>query len=103
MPCEECHDLNTHRFRSSADLVNALQVAAGEVDRGVLATVTTGKDRAVDRSVAEEEALRSLAEAGALPGDVAYHFRCNICGDGFELLADVSAGTGEWKRNGEAA
>lgn len=103
MPCEECQELVTHRFRSSADLVNALQVAAGEVDRGVLAAVTTAKERSVDRSVAEEEALRSVAEAGAMPGDVAYRFKCNICGDGFELLADVGAGTGEWKRNGEVA
>jgi hypothetical protein len=103
MPCEECQELRTHRFRSSTDLVNALQVAAQEVDRGVLAMVVTPKGRSVDRSVAEEEALRSVVEAGALRKDVAYNFKCNICGDGFQLLADASLGTGEWKRNGEVA
>lgn len=96
MPCEECHELRTHRFRSSADLVNALQVAAGEVDRGVLALVATRS-----HSPAEEEALRSALKSGAMSSKVAHRFKCNICGDGFELLADANLGTGEWKRNGE--
>ena len=49
MPCEECRVLSTHSFSSHSDLVNALQVAAGELDRGVLALVS-----APDRTVPEQ-------------------------------------------------
>jgi len=96
MPCEECRALNTHRFSSHTDLVNALQVAAGELDRGVLALVS-----AADRSVPEQVAIRSALESGAFPDAVLYRFRCTVCGDAFELAADTSAGSGEWKRNAE--
>jgi hypothetical protein len=96
MPCEECRELRTHRFNSHTDLVNALQVAAGEVDRGVLAPVL-----AADRTIPEQVAIRSALEAGALPDVVLYRFKCTVCGDGFELAADTNQGNGEWSRNGE--
>jgi hypothetical protein len=96
MPCEECRDLRTHRFSSRTDLINALQVAAGEVDRGVLASVAVA-----DRTIPERIAIRSALESGALPGVVLYRFRCTVCGDGFELAADTNEGNGEWSRNGE--
>lgn len=96
MPCEECRELNTHRFSSHTDLVNALQVAAGEVDRGVLAPVL-----AEGRSIPEQMAIGSALEAGALPDVVRYRFTCTVCGDGFELAADTHHGNGEWSRNGE--
>ena len=96
MPCEECRALNTHRFSSHADLVNALQVAAGEVDRGVLAPVVTA-----DRSAPEQIAIGSALESGAFPDAILYRFKCAVCGDAFELAADTSMGNGEWKRNGE--
>ena len=96
MPCEECRELNTHRFNSHDDLVNALRVAAGEVDRGVLAPVL-----AADRTIPEQIAIRSALESGAFPDVVLYRFKCTVCGDGFELAADTHLGTGEWSRNGE--
>ena len=96
MPCEECRELNTHRFGAPADLINALQVAAGEVDRGVLVPVV-----AADRTVPEQIAIGSALEAGALPDAVLYRFRCTVCGDGFELAADARQGSGEWRGNGE--
>jgi hypothetical protein len=96
MPCEECRELRTHRFDSQTDLVNALQVAAGEVDRGVLAPVSVA-----DRTVPEQIAIRSALESGALPDVVLYRFKCTVCGDGFELAADTNQGKGEWSRNGE--
>src|SRR3954469_18982776 len=96
MPCEECRELHTHRFNSRTDLVNALQVAAGEVDRGVLEPVSV-----VDRTIPEQVAIGSALQAGALPDVVLYRFRCTICGDDFELAADTYHGTGEWKRNDE--
>jgi len=96
MPCEECRELNTHRFDSPTDLVNALQVAAGEVDRGVLAPVA-----AADRTIPEQIAIHSALESGALPDVVLYRFKCTVCGDGFELAADTRQGTGEWRRNAE--
>jgi hypothetical protein len=96
MPCEECRALNTHSFSSHTDLVNALQVAAGELDRGVLAPVS-----AADRTIPEQIAIRSALDSGALPDIVLYRFRCTVCGDAFELAADTSVGNGEWKRNGE--
>lgn len=96
MPCEECRELRTHRFNSQTDLVNALRVAAEEVDRGVLAPVA-----GVDRTIPEEVAVGSALQAGALPDLVLYRFRCTICGDNFELAADPSQGNGEWRRNDE--
>jgi hypothetical protein len=88
--------LNTHRFNSHDDLVNALRVAAGEVDRGVLAPVL-----AADRTIPEQIAIRSALESGAFPDVVLYRFKCTVCGDGFELAADTRQGNGEWRRNDE--
>lgn len=96
MPCEECRALNTHSFSSHTDLVNALQVAAGEMDRGVLVPVVTA-----DRSISEQIAIGSALESGAFPNVVLYRFKCTVCGDAFELSADTAAAYGAWKRNGE--
>jgi len=96
MPCEECRELHTHGFNSRTDLVNALRVAAEEVDRGVLTPVVV-----VDRTIPEQVAIGSALQAGALPDVVLYRFRCTICGDNFELAADTDHGSGEWRRNGE--
>jgi hypothetical protein len=96
VPCDECRELHTHRFRSRTDLVNALQVAAGEVDRGALEPLAV-----VDRTIPEEVAIRSALQAGALPDVVFYRFKCIVCGDRFELAADTHHGNGEWRRNDE--
>jgi hypothetical protein len=96
MPCDECRELHTHRLGSRTDLMNALQVAAGEVDRGVLEPVSVG-----DRTIPEQVAIGSALQAGALPDVVLYRFRCTICGDDFELAADTYHGNGEWRRNDE--
>jgi hypothetical protein len=96
MPCEECRELRTHTFTSPSDLINALQVAAAEADRGVLAPVA-----AADRTMPEQIAIGSALESGALPDVVLYRFRCTVCGDGFELAADTRLGSGEWRRNVE--
>jgi hypothetical protein len=95
MPCEECRELRTHRFNSRTDLVNALQVAAGEVDRGVLAPVL------VADSIPVQMAIGSALQSGALPDGVLYRFKCTVCGDRFELAADTYHGNGEWRRNDE--
>jgi hypothetical protein len=96
MPCEECRELHTHRFSSRTDLLNALRVAAEEVDRGVLAPVVV-----VDRTISEQVAIGSALRAGALPDVVLYRFKCTICADNFELAADTCHGNGEWRRNDE--
>ena len=88
--------MKTHRLGSQTDLVNALQVAAGEVDRGVLEPVSV-----VNRTIPEQVAIGSALQAGALPDIVLYRFRCTICGDEFELTADTHHGNGEWRRNDE--
>jgi hypothetical protein len=77
-------------------LVNALQVAVGEIDRGVLTPVPVA-----DRTIPEQVAIHSALEVGVLPDVVLYRFKCTVCGDGFELSADTYHGNGEWKRNGE--
>jgi hypothetical protein len=94
MSCEECRELSTHAFRSTEDLVHALRLATEEMDRGVLSRVTT-------RSLApaEQEALDSSLESGALPNSVSYRFRCEVCGDRFTLTADTSSGEGGWTRD----
>lgn len=96
MPCEECRELHTHRFNSRTDLVNALRVAAEEVDRGVLAPVVAG-----DRTIPDQVAVESALQAGALPEVVLYRFKCTVCADSFELAADTDHGNGEWRRNDE--
>jgi hypothetical protein len=93
MSCEECRELNTHVFRSSDDLVHAVQTAAQELDRGVL--------RRVDRPAlgdAEREALQSAFDAGERPASMSYRFECTTCGDGFELSGDSESGSGAWTR-----
>ena len=77
-------------------MINALQVAGGEVDRGVLTPILVA-----DWTIPEQVAIHSALQAGVLPDVVLYRFKCAICGDGFELSGDTYHGNGEWKRNGE--
>jgi len=93
MTCEECRDLQTHTFRSPADLLHALQVAAAEVDRGVLTRVNQE-----ELSEAEREAMDSVLASEALPDNVRYRFKCSVCGDLFELHAATYSGNGGWTR-----
>jgi len=91
--CEECRSLNTHDFRSPDDLLHALQVAAAEVDRGVLSRI-----QANELGVEEQRAMDSIFRSSALPDMVRYRFRCTVCGDRFELRADTARGKGGWMR-----
>ena len=93
MTCEECRDLQTHEFRSPADLLHAVQVAAAEVDRGALSRV-----HVEDLTPPELEALDSMFATNALPDMVRYRFKCTVCGDRFELLAATGEGKGGWTR-----
>lgn len=93
MSCEECRELSTHVFRTPDDLLHAVRLAAEEVDRGVLVRVFAPPLRA-----AEQDALDSSLASGALPDQVVYRFRCNVCGDRFTLRADTSTGSGGWTR-----
>ena len=99
MACEECRELGSHEFRSPDDLIHALRVAAEEANRGVLEPLAERKPA----GVAEEEALYSAIDAGAMPGKVLYRFRCTTCGDVFTLDADMRSGSGTWTRAGEKA
>jgi hypothetical protein len=94
--CEECRELQTHTFRSPADLLHALQVAAAEVDRGVL--IRVNRDELTDR---ERESFESALASEALPNNVRYRFKCSVCGDLFELHAETYSGTGGWTRQGK--
>jgi hypothetical protein len=93
MPCEECRDLQSHEFRSPTDLVHAFQVAAAEMERGVLRRVNRE-----ERSVHEEAAVYSALRSDALPGTMRYRFECAVCGDRFELWGDSETGEGAWTR-----
>jgi len=93
MPCEECRDLSSHAFGSPDDLINALRVAAEEMNRGVLV-----RDEGVVLRDSEQEALESSIASGALPRELSYRFHCNVCGDRFLLDADPSTGEGAWAR-----
>ena len=94
MPCNECRELSTHVFRTEDDLIEALRVAAQETDRGVLERVAT-----TTREPAEEEALASALEHGAMPALIEYRFRCQLCGDGFTLVGNTRDGSGGWTRD----
>jgi hypothetical protein len=93
VPCDECRDLASHAFRSPDDLINALRVAAEEMNRGVLA-----RDDGVVLRESEQQALESSIASGAMPRRVAYRFRCNLCGDRFVLEGDMGTGEGAWTR-----
>ena len=96
MACDECRELNTHDFRSSADLLHALQVTAAEVDRGALRRLNIA-----DRDVPEQQAFDSFLAANALPDAIKYQFQCVVCGDRFALVADTHDGVGGWTREVE--
>ena len=96
LPCDECAELHTHQFRSPDDLLHAIRLAAIEVDRGVLSRVL-----AEELSGPEHEALESAFATNALPGVVRYRFKCTVCGDRFELIADTANGAGGWTREGD--
>ena len=98
MPCIECSELSTHAFRSPDDLIHALRVAAEEANRGVLAPI----EEKASAGVAEQEAIYSALESGAMPGAVKYRFRCTTCGDLFTVAADMREGTGSWTREASA-
>ena len=98
MTCEECRDLQTHTFRSSDDLVYALQLAAAEVDRGVL--VRVNREELTDL---EREAMDSVFASEALPDNVRYRFKCSVCGDLFELHGETYSGRGGWTRQEKPA
>lgn len=93
MTCEECRELQTHVFRSPDDLLHALQVAAAEVDRGVLVRINRE-----DLTDFEQQALDSVFASEALPDTVRYRFKCTVCGDLFELSAETYRGAGGWTR-----
>ena len=94
MACPECAELSAHEFRSPDDLVHALRVAAEEANRGVLAPI----EEKQSPGAAEEEALYSALESGAMPRAVRYRFRCTTCGDEFVLEGDLTSGAGAWRR-----
>lgn len=98
MPCDECHELNTHAFRNPDDLIHAVRLAAEEVDRGVLRKLGVDTPRA-----AEQEALASVLACGAMPDAIRYRFACEVCGDEFTLAADTTHGRGGWIREERAA
>lgn len=93
MSCEECRELSTHAFRSPDDLIHAIRLASEEVNRGVLSRVA-----ARPLAQAEQEALDSSLDSGAMPNAVRYRFRCEVCGDHFTLVADTRDGVGGWTR-----
>ena len=95
MTCEECRDLQSHEFRTPTDLVHAFQVAAAEMERGVLR-----REAIETRTAAEESAVYSALESDALPQTMRYRFACTVCGDRFELWGDTATGEGAWAREG---
>jgi hypothetical protein len=94
MACEECAALVTHEFRTADDMVHAVQTAAAEVDRGVLERIGAASELRAH----EQAAVDSAYQSGSVPGIIRYRFRCLVCGDRFELLADTQSGSGGWRR-----
>ena len=74
-------------------MIHALQVAAAEVDRGVL--IRVDREELTD---VERDALESAIASEALPGSVRYRFKCTVCGDRFELQGETYGGKGGWTR-----
>jgi hypothetical protein len=76
-------------------MLNALNVALGEVRRGALRQV------AIASNLPTQEPLESMAQAETWPDIVNYRFRCTHCGHNFELYADTYHGGGAWTQEGE--
>jgi hypothetical protein len=96
MSCDRCRELHTHKLQVPKYLLNAVAVALDNVQHGTLREVPVKSG-----TLPEQLPLASFAESASWPDIVTYRFRCEACGQRFELFADTYHGTGRWEQEGE--
>ena len=86
--CTHCKDLNTEfRTKLPADLRQAIAVTRYSLADGTISNVTTGRDC---------KPFDELVSSGKWDDVLLYHFKCNTCGQLFELSAETYHGAGGW-------
>lgn len=86
--CPSCKDLNIEfPIRFPSDLRKAITVARDNLADGTLSDATTGEGH---------KPFDELVSSGKWNDAVRYHFRCNTCGQLFELYAETYHGRGGW-------
>lgn len=86
--CPSCKELNIEfRIRLSSDLRQAIAVTRDNLADGTISDVTTGGDCKL---------FDELVSSGKWDDVLLYHFKCNTCGQLFELSAETYHGAGGW-------
>lgn len=86
--CPSCKDLNIEfRIKVPSDLRQAIAVTRDNLADGTISDVTTGGDC---------KPFDELVSSGKWEDVLRYHFRCNTCGQKFELYAETYHGSGGW-------
>lgn len=86
--CPSCKDLNIEfQIRFPSDLKQAIAVTRDNLADGTISDVTTGGDC---------KPFDELVSSGKWEDVLLYHFKCNNCGQMFELSAETYHGRGGW-------
>ena len=86
--CSSCKDLNTEfRIKFPSDLRKAIAVTRDNLADGTISNVTTAGDC---------KPFDELVTSGKWDDVLLYHFKCNTCGQLFELSAETYHGAGGW-------
>jgi len=86
--CSFCKDLNTEfRIKLPSDLKKAIAVTRDNLVDGTISDITTGGDC---------KPFDELVSSGKWDDVLLYHFKCNTCGQLFELSAETYHGSGGW-------
>ena len=86
--CNSCKDLNaSFQIKLPSDLRQTIAVTRDNLADGTISDVTTGGDC---------KPFDELVSSGKLDDVLLYHFKCNTCGQMFELSAETYHGAGGW-------
>lgn len=84
--CSSCNDLNIEfHIRLPSDLRKAIAVASDNLADGTISNITTGGDC---------KPFEELVSSGKWDDVLHYRFKCNTCGQMFELYAETYHGAG---------
>ena len=88
--CPSCNDLNIEfRIKLPDDLRQAIAVTSDNLADGTISDVTTDGDC---------KPFDELVSSGKWDDVLLYRFKCNTCGQLFELSAETYHGAGGWWR-----
>ena len=86
--CSSCKDLNTEfQINLPSDLRKAIAVTRDNLADGTISDITMNEDC---------QPFDELVSSGKWDDVLLYHFKCNTCGQLFELSAETYHGSGGW-------